>query len=216
MVMNKVTQAGSNVVSADYESVYEAIDLRLKEMHRLGIFWRKVDYLPHVFTVTAAVNSASASVEILFPISLHIRDGSADEPVHLISRTEYAAIEDKSETGLPNKALWLGSATFVWHPVPTATTTARLMFERVTDDSSSGAAFDIDVSMIRWMRDIAAYDIGDYFGIPENKMQRWERESMRAERYIRALNAPRGVSYAPVQVDSHHRSGSRTETDYGR
>ena len=42
MVLRKlgVIGAATSVVSADADIVYEAIDLRLKEMHREGIFWR--------------------------------------------------------------------------------------------------------------------------------------------------------------------------------
>lgn len=210
-----VLASGGTVNSADADLVYEAIDLRLKEMHRLGIYWRKVDALPHAFTVTANVNSASASAEILFPISMTIRDGSNDEPVYIVSKRQYAEIEDKSETGRPTKALWMGSATFTFWPVPTATTTARLVYERFADDTTAGSAPDVDVAMMRSLCNIITYDVADMFGIDEAKITRWQKEALMAERQIRSLAVER-VDYGPVKVDEYRRNGLHWETDYGR
>ena len=69
MVLRKlgVLAAGGADVSADLEVCFEAIDLRLKEMHRQGIFWRKVDEVPLSFTVDASTISASATADILSP-----------------------------------------------------------------------------------------------------------------------------------------------------
>jgi hypothetical protein len=133
--------------------------------------------------------------------------------VEIINVRQYNRIEDKSKTGLPSHALWEGGATFRLWPVPTATTTAKLVYEKIADDTTAGAAIDVDVSMIRWMRDIICYDLGDIYGKTDNTMLRWRQESEIAERNIRKLNAQR-VSYAPVAVDDFS-SDSRTETDYG-
>jgi len=205
----------STVVSADADIVYEAIDLRLKEAHRLGIVWRKVDTLPLSFTVSAGVNSASASVDIQFPISLHIVDNSQDEPVEIISPPKYAAIMDKTETGLPTMAVWDRSAKFTFWPVPLSNTTAKLTYERIHDDTSAGAVIDSDVAMLRWWKDIIAYDIADDFGVEEAKINRLAQESIRAEINIRKLNVLR-VDYEPVAVDDFDNLRFQNETDYGR
>lgn len=215
-VLRKLGIIGATVSTAptnDADVVYEAIDLRLKEMHRLGVVWRYVSNTALPFTVTANVATASATADIQFPIALFITDNSRDEPVDLINVSQYTSIEDKAQTGVPCKALWRGGAEFQFWPVPTTTTTAKLVYERISTDSTAGAAIDVDVSMVRWMRDIICYDLGDIYGKDEQTMARYERESEKAERNIRKLNAQR-VDYSPVAVDSFT-SERRVESDYG-
>ena len=217
MVLRKlgVLAAGGAEVSADLEVCFEAIDLRLKEMHRQGIFWRKVEEVPLSFTVAASTISASATADILFPIRMTVADGSMDEPVSIIGIKEYAQIEDKNQAGFPTKALWKGGAEFLFHPIPTAASTGKLVYEKLADDTSHGAAPDVEVSMLRWLKDIVAYDIGDDFEQPEGKMQRFLRESLVAEKNIRMLNAER-KSFSRIAVDEWDDYLDRRESDYDR
>ena len=117
---------GVSADSADMEIIYEALDLRLKEIHKFGIFWRKVDETPLSFSLTANTNSASATVDILFPIQMTVTDGSLDMPVAIIGAREYAAIKNKADTGRPTRVLWKGRSTFVprW-PAPPRATSSR-------------------------------------------------------------------------------------------
>jgi hypothetical protein len=205
MVLRKlgVVGAATSVVSADADIVYEAIDLRLKEMHRLGVFWRKVDSIPTTFSITAGVSSAHvATNDILFPLKMTVTDGSTDEPVEIIGKPEYAAIELKNDSGLPTKAIWKGSTEFILHPVPITSSTVKLVYEKIADDTTAGSAADVDVSMMRHLKDIIAYDVGDDFGMDEGRMQRFQREAMMAEKNIRKLNAER-KNYGPVCVDEY-------------
>lgn len=203
MVLRKLGILGTStsVVSADADVVYEAIDLRLKEMHRLGIFWRKVDHVPATFTLSAGVASAHlATNDVLFPVLMTVRDVSTDDPVEIIGKVEYAGIENKGEQGTPTKVFWKGSTEFLFHPVPITGTTARLTYEKLADDTTAGSAADVEVSMMRWLKDIIAYDIADDFGVDENKIQRLMRESQVAEKNIRKLAVER-KDYGPVAVE---------------
>jgi hypothetical protein len=218
MVLRKLGVIGTStsVVSADADVVYEAIDLRLKEMHRLGTFWRKVDRVPVTFSVSAATISAHAlSNDILFPILMTVVSGSLDEPVSIIGVPEYAQIENKNEAGLPTRALWKGSTEFFFHPIPTAGSTVKLVYERIADDTTAGSAADVEVSMMRWMKDIIAYDVGDDFGMDEPRMNRFMKEAMQAEKNIRKLAVER-KSFTAVAVDDWPDQLERRETDYGR
>lgn len=214
MVLRKlgVLAPGVTANSADTAVVFEAIDLRLKEMHRRGIFWRKVDAVPKDFSASAGTISAHVgSSDILFPIMMTI--GSSDDPVSIIGPTEYAAISDKDEPGQPTRALWRGSDEFFFHPVPVAAATVKLVYERIADDTSHGAAPDVEVSMMRHLKDIVAYDLGDDFVQPEAKMMRLEREATKAEKAIRALNAER-KDYTPVAVDDFVGGGTANADDW--
>lgn len=212
-VMSKVTQLGvGTVTTADADLVYEAIDLRLKEMHKLGVYWRKVNKTPLSFTIPPNVTSASASADVLFPISMTVVDSSVDTEVEIIGIMEYAAIENKAKTGTPTKALWNGSAEFIFYPVPTSSTTVKLTYQKITDGSSAGAIIDVDQSMLKSFIDIIAYDVGDDFGVDERKMQRWEVAARRAEINIRALGSQK-VALSAVKVENYD---SPTETDYNQ
>lgn len=216
MVLGKlgIIEAGGTARTADADVVYEAIDLRLKEMHRLGIFWRKVSTVPLSFTLTAGVNSASATADILFPIALHITDSSQDEQIEIIGIREYAAIPDKTDSGVPTVALWKGGAEFVFHPVPLSTTTAKLTYEKIADDTSADAAVDVDVAMIRWLGDIIKYDLGDYYGKDGQTMARFKAECDIAERNIRKL-AVQNVDYSTVRVDDYDTPQDKSDWNTG-
>lgn len=214
MTLRKLGVTGNvSSQSVDMELVYEAIDLRLKAMHTDGIFWRKVTQTPVTFSLGSGIVSASAGAgDILFPLSMTFKNGSVDDAVQIIGPREYAAISDKARTGNPEKALWKGGSEFWLYPVPSANGTAKLVYEKIADDSSSGSAVDVDVSMLRWLKDILAYDLADDFGVAETKVQRLMRESAIAERRIRRLNALR-IDYDTVAVDSWDTPTGR-ETDY--
>lgn len=218
-VLGKVLKIGSDsAASADYETVYEAIDLRLKELHKRGMFWRKVTEVPVTFSLTGSVASASAGAgDILFPIRVTFTNGTKDDPVALIGKREYAEIEDKTRAGNPSKVLWKGGTEFLFHPVPTANGTAKLLYEKIADDTSAGAAIDVDVSMIRPMIDIVKYDVADDWGIDERTVLRWRAEALQAEKDIKTLGIQR-VDYEPVRVDDFdsRQPYSRVPTDYGR
>src|SRR3990167_8050211 len=167
-----VLAPGETVQSADAALVYEAIDLRLKEMHRLGTFWRKVTSVPVTFSLSSGIATASAGAgDILFPLKVTFTNGTDDDPVDIIGYREYAAIPDKTTTGNPEKVMWKGGSEFIFHPVPSADGTAKLLYEKIADDTTAGAAIDVDVSMIRPMMDLVKYDVADDFGVPEPIVQ---------------------------------------------
>ena len=219
MVLRKLRTLarGGTAAAADLTIIYEAVDLRLKEMHRLGIYWRKVPTAAVSFSVSAGVNSASATADILFPIQMTVTDTSRDSPMDIIGIREYAALPDKTQTGLPTKAMWQRDSTFVLWPVPTATTTAKLVYEKIADDTAASTAPDVDVAMLRWLKDIIAYDLGDDFGMPNDVLLRFKVEAEIAEKNIRKLNAQH-VDFTPVAVDDFdsRRPGDRSPTDYNR
>jgi len=210
-----VYSVGETISSDDSNLVYEAIDLRLKEMHRLGVFWRKVTSVPVTFSLSASIATASAGAgEVLFPIRLTYTNGSQDDPIRIIGKDEYADIPDKTRGGNPEVAMWKGGSEFIFYPVPTADGTGKLLYEKIADDTAASTAPDVEVSMMRWLKDIVAYDLGDHFGLPEARMVRLEREAKAAELNIRKLAVER-TDYTPVAVDDWTGIRNSRETDYG-
>lgn len=216
-VLGKVIKIGAaSMASADSDTIYEAIDLRLKSMHSKGIFWRKVTSVPVTFSLSASIATASAGAgDILFPIKVTFSNGTNDDPVYIIGMSQYAAIEDKTRTGNPEKVLWKGGSEFIFHPVPGANGTAKLLYEKIADDTSAGSAVDVDVAMIRPMMDIIKYDVADDYGVPEATQVRWRSEAVAAEIEIRKLGAQK-VDYLPVAVDDFdgRQPNGRRASDY--
>ena len=214
-VLGKVIKIGAaTAASADYDLVYEAMDLRLKEMHKLGIFWRKVTSVPVTFSLSASIATASAGAgDILFPLRMTFSNGTNDDPVYIIGKDEYAQIPDKSRSGNPNAAMWKGGSEFVFYPVPGADGTAKLLYEKIADDTSAGAVIDIDVSMIRPMVDILKYDVADDYGVAEQTQVRWRTEARQAENDIRKLSVERKDAL-PVAVDDFDNNQQRSATKY--
>lgn len=214
-VLGRVLKIGAtNAATADADTVYQALDLRLKEMHKRGIFWRKVTSVPVTFSLSSSVATASAGAgDILFPLKLTFTNGDNDDPIKIIGPMEYAAIVDKDRVGDPEQAMWKGGSEFIFYPVPSANGTSKLLYEKIADDTSAGAAIDIDVSMIRPMMDLVKYDVADDFGIAEQTILRWKVEAREAELDIRRLNALR-VETTDVAMDDFE-ARTRHETDYG-
>jgi hypothetical protein len=100
------------------------------------------------------------------------------------------------------------------HPVPLESSTVKIVYEKIADDTTAGAAADVEVSMMRWMKDIVAYDVGDDFGMDEGRMQRFAKECEMAEKNIRKLAVER-KGYSSVAVDGWPDFQERDETDYG-
>lgn len=216
-VLGRVIKIGAiTAASADADLIYQALDLRLKSMHTQGIFWRKVTTVPVTFSLSSSIATASAGAgDILFPMKVTFTNGANDDPVYIIGINEYAAIEDKTRSGNPERVLWKGGSEFIFHPVPSANGTAKLIYEKIADDTSAGAAIDIDVAMIRPMMDLVKYDVADDYGVPEGTIQRWAGEARQAERDIRKLGAQH-VDLAVVAVDDfdNRQPNSRRDSDY--
>ena len=207
-VLGKVLKLGSaSVASADSDTVYQALDLRLKEMHKMGIFWRKVTSVPVTFSLTGGVVSASAGAgDILFPITISWQNAGTTYPVYIAGPREYAEISDKETEGNPQLALWKGGTEFMFYPVPAEDGVAELIYEKIVDDTSAGASVDIEVSMIRALIDIIKYDVADDYGVDEQIQSRWLVEARQAEIDIRKLGTPK-VDLTAVAVDDFEGTG---------
>ena len=218
-VVGQVTKASptmASVASADLDTVYEAIDLRLKELATEGIFWRKVTTTPTTFSLSSSIATASAGAgDVLFPLKVTFTNVSQDDPVQIINYRQYAEIPDKGRVGNPEKVVWKGGSEFLFYPVPSANGTAKLLYNRIADDTTAGSAIDVDVSMIRPMMNLVRYDVADDFGVPEQIQARWERAAEQAKREIRKAGAPR-VDLEAVKVDDFdgREVNSRRASDY--
>lgn len=209
-----VLASGETPTADDLTITYEAIDMRLKEMHRLGVFWRKVSPSATSFTITANTASTTHAIaDLLFPISMTVTVNGLEYPVDIIGQAQYNSIADKTQEGEPMYAAHSGSAFLFW-PVPIANRTAKLVYEKIADDTATSTAPDVEVSMLRCLKDLVVYDLMDTYPSSETTMQRWAAEATIAEKNLRILNAQR-VDALPVVMGDTDGVYAYTETDYG-
>lgn len=209
-----VLASGETPTADDLTITYEAIDMRLKEMHRLGVFWRKVSPSSTSFTITANTASATHAIaDLLFPIAMTVTVGGVEYPVEIIGQSQYNSISTKTQSGDPMYAVHNGSAFLFW-PVPVANRTAKLVYEKIADDTTTSTAPDVEVSMMRCLKDLVAYDLMDTYRADVGTMNRWASEALLAEKNLRVLNAQR-VDSLPVMMGDTDGVYASTETDYG-
>jgi hypothetical protein len=200
-ILRKLGAAGDGQTPSaeDAMIVYEGIDLRLKELHALGILWYQVSGAQTDVALTASTVTANAPTDCLFPVTMAVRIDNEDNPLEIIGHRVYQAIPNKTETGEPEMVYFSGGVFRFW-PVPDANYTAKLTYQAIAADSTAGAAIDLETAMIRAFSVIVAHDLVDDFGLPESKIVRLRDEAAAAMRTIRALN-PQRVESGTTTVD---------------
>lgn len=175
----------------DLALVADAMDLRLKELHALGVLWWQVSASATSISLTANVATSTISpTDYLFPVSLSLVVGSSEYPIEIIGHREYMALQDKTDTGEPQKAFVSGSTIRFW-PVPQQSYTAKLTYEAIAADTETSVSPDIPVESMRSFIDVIAGDLVDEFDTPEPKASRLLAKQADGLRIIRALNQQR-------------------------
>lgn len=192
----------SETPSADDAAIVnEATDLRLKELHALGMLWFNVAASATDLTLTAdtASKSLAAVTDFLFPVSVKLRISGDDQPVEIISHREYQDIANKTDTGEPEKVFFSGATAYFW-PTPDDAYTVKLTYQAIAADTNSPDTPDVEVAMLRSLVTLVAADCADDFAVPEARVLRLKAEAKAAEMTLRTLNTER-VSNTPVTVD---------------
>lgn len=187
--------------ASDADTAYEAIDLRLKELHAMGELWRKVSgTTSQNLTLTAGQQTATAPTDLLLPLKIMARLNGDDYQVEIIGPMQYAAIPTKTEQGEPLYAFLSGGSFYFW-PVPNKSGTASLTYEKIIDDTAQNTAPDVGQAFMRALVDLVKYDLADQYHVEEARMSRYAAEAAQAMITIRRLNA------LPVDIVT-------TEADY--
>lgn len=200
MVLGKLGFAvGETPDAADSAKVYEGIDLRLKELHKLGVLWWQVSGVVTDVMLTSGVATATAPTDMLFPVTAALRISGVDYPIEIAGHRRYHEAQDKTDQGEPRLVYHYGTTLRFW-PVPDAGYTVKLTYEAIAADTTSGTAPDIPVAMMRALAVIVASDLADDYGLPEGTIQRLMAQAEAAMRTIRALNAER-VDTGVIQAE---------------
>ncbi|MBP7484199.1 MAG: hypothetical protein KA781_02725 [Aquabacterium sp.] len=195
-----VVATGETVGGNDLAVICEAIDLRLKELHVLGVLWWNVSGATTDVTLTGGVATATISAtDYLFPVSMAVRVGTEDRPLEIIDHRAYQAITDKASQGEPENVFIQGS-TARFYPVPSTAYTAKLTYQSIAEDSATSTPLDIRTEAIRSFIDVVAADLIEEYEVPEPKASRLMAKQEIGMRTLRALNQQR-VSTATVTPD---------------
>lgn len=187
-----IKEAGQTMGGEDAAIIYEAMDLRLKELHSLGILWWQVSAASTSVSLVSGTATATISpTDYLFPVSLMLTVATDEQPIEIIGHAAYMAIPDKTSQGDPVQAYISGSTIRLW-PVPQQNYTAKLTYQAIAADVENGVAPDVPVSMMRAFSDVVAGDlVEDWPDIDPIKAARLMSKGAIAIRQIRALNSER-------------------------
>lgn len=168
--------------------VYEAMDLRLKEMHAKGTLWFNVSGAASDVSLTSGVATVNAAADVLFPVTMSLRISTEDKPLEIIGHRQYQEIPNKTEQDEPEMVFFSGGVYRFW-PVPDANYTAKLTYQQIAADTAASTAPDVQVSMMRAFKCVVAYDLVDDFMLQdEQKILRLKAEAEEGLRTIMALN----------------------------
>jgi hypothetical protein len=182
---------GQTPSAEDSSVVYEAMDLRLKELHAKNVLWWNVAGAASDLALTGGVAAVSASSDVLYPVTVSLRVNGEDKELDIISHREYQAIPNKSEAGEPAQVLFSGGVYRFW-PVPNADYTGKHTYQQVAEDTASSTAPDVQVSMLRSFKAVVAYDLVDDFMLQnEQKILRMKVEADEGMKTILSLNQER-------------------------
>ena len=175
----------------DHALVADQIDLRLKELHALGVLWWQVSGASTTVALTGGSTTATISAtDYLFPVSMMFVNGTDQEPIQIIGHREYQAIPDKATQGQPEQ-VFINGSTCYFYPTPQANGSVKLTYQAIAADSETSVTPDIPQGMLRAFIDLLAGDLVDEYGVQEPMASRLIARQAEATRIIRALNSQR-------------------------
>jgi hypothetical protein len=186
-----VLARGETADSEDANIVYEAMDLRLKEMHAKGVLWMNVSAAASNLILVASTATVAAAADVLFPVTVSVVVNNKEKPLEIIGHRQYQAITDKAEEGEPELVFFSGGTYYFW-PVPAIGYTGKHTYEQIAADTVASTAPDVQVGMLRSFKNVVAYDLVDDFMVSDQiKIARMKTEADDGMRTIYALNRER-------------------------
>jgi len=174
------------------EIVYEAMALRLRELHGLGIKWYQV--APSQTTVALVAGTATASLsavtDFLFPVTAMLTVGTEQREMRIVGHRTYQAIPNKAESGEPELMFTAGGTAYFW-PVPNANGSAKITYEAIAADLVTATAPDLPVEMMRAFAILCAADLVPDFNVKPQQAATIYAQVDGAMKTIRALSAER-------------------------
>lgn len=187
-----ISEEGQALPPEDVVTINDAISLRLRELHELGILWWRVSGAQTSLAVSAGVATVEISAaDYLFPVSLALDVGTEQAPLHLIGHADYQGLPDKATQGQPDRA-FISGTTIRLYPTPALSYTAKLTYQAKSADLVAGSPVDAPIEMVRPLAALVAADLAEEFdGLDAGKVNRLLAGAGPAMATIRALNVQR-------------------------
>lgn len=184
-----VKEAGQAFPAEEAAIIDEGIDLKLKELHSLGVLWWQVSATETNLSLTGGVESVTMGMnDFLFPVSLHLMVGNDRQKVEIVDRATFLAIPDRTSAGEPEVAHFDGLKVY-FNPVPVQNYTAKLAYQAIAANTEAGASADVPIEMLRAFSTLVAFDLADDFMVDGATFQRLQSQVPNALSMIRTLNA---------------------------
>lgn len=184
-----VKESGQAFPAEEAAIIDEGIDLKLKELHSLGVLWWQVSATETNLSLTGGVESVTMGMnDFLFPVSLHLMVGNDRQEITIVDRATFLAIPDRTSAGEPEVAHFYGLKVY-FNPVPVQNYTAKLAYQAIAADSSPNTAVDVPIEMLRAFSTLVSFDLADDFAVDGATFQRLQLQAPTALSMIRTLNA---------------------------
>lgn len=195
-----VKESGQALPAEEAAIIDEGIDLKLKELHSLGVLWWQVSAQETSLSLTGGVESITLAItDFLFPVSLKLMVGNDRQDVDIVDRATFLAITDRTSAGEPEVAHFDGLKVY-FNPVPVQNYTAKLAYQAIAADSAASTAVDVPLEMLRAFSTLVAFDLADDFMVDGATFQRLQLQRPGALSMIRTLNAQK-VQNVTVQPE---------------
>jgi hypothetical protein len=188
-----VKESGQALPTEEAEIIEEGIELRLKELHALGVLWWQVAPVETDITLTAGVESAALPADFLFPVSAVLMQGAQRNSLDIVSKAGFFALPDRTAVGAPERAFFGGGVVRL-NPVPQDAYTLRIAYQAIAADTETGQPADIPVEALRAFSIVVAHDLADDFAVDPQTMQRLQMQAPGALLTIRTLNHQRATT----------------------
>lgn len=176
--------------ASEAASFYEALDIRLKSLHSLAQLWFKVASVTTDTTLTVGDSTEAAPSDMLYMIQMYVRNASTDTEVEIITHREYQSIENKSDTGVPDRCYVDQEAQLMYlYPAPQSAYTLSQTYAKIIDDSATNTTVDVPAWGLRPLISMLKFDLSDEFQVNEEKIRRWSQEEKSAIKIFRTMNA---------------------------
>lgn len=190
--------AGQTPSSEDRALAIEELDAILKELPSRGLVWPRLTPAASSLVVSTGTQTVSLPADYVGDLVMTmIGSDGYEHDFPLIQTTEWSGIENKALTGNDPTKGWISPSNVlnVW-PVPTRNVTFKLFYSRMYDDTVASTAPGVTHPMIGMLSYWVAERVGDTFGLPESRIQRFR--AVWEEGLSRAINAQ--IPQGPIRI----------------
>lgn len=177
----------------------ETLDGMLKELPIYGYTWPKVINAQASLTLVAATSPTALPTDYYGSLQPMLIGADTEEVnLRIVTLHEWNGIADKDYAADYPDRCYIDPSRRLWTwPIQNANRTLKIFYQKVVDDTVSSTTPDISVPFLLGLAYGIAANIGDAFGVNQNKLQRFEAKW--AISRARGMNAD--IQLAPIRFE---------------